>query len=105
MMSHLMMAAVNHSPESAYAVTQACHLLLTDDKTDLNALVRFRNVCLELDLASKIAARGGFVYLSAATRLAKLLQIAPQDGPLSTITARLLSSAWEHGFAGRYPHK
>ncbi len=47
--------------------------MLTDDKTDLNALVRFRNICIDLDLASKIASKGDFSYLSTATRLAKLL--------------------------------
>lgn len=73
LMSNLLIAAVSHSHKSAYAVTEACHLLLTDDKTDLNALVRLRNICIELDLATKIASKGDFAHLAAATRLAKLL--------------------------------
>jgi hypothetical protein len=72
--THLLAEAVSHSDASAYAVTEACNQLLADDKTDINALMRLRNICVDLNLASRmIRKKGEFTQLCNATRIAKLL--------------------------------
>lgn len=104
-LGHLVDRASRHSWQTGYAVTEACHLLLKDAKTDVNALMRLRAICVDKDVCNKLYPDpSDFTQLYTSTRLASLLQLTYKEGTLSRPVALLFKSLWETAFTGRYPH-
>jgi hypothetical protein len=76
--------------------------LLIDPKTDSNVLIRFRKLCVDNNLVAAIAKKD-LLGMSAASKLASILQLQEKELAFKDVNLILLRQAWENSFEGKYP--